>query len=113
MSLLDIMKQKSQEQDAKRVCVVCGREATGGCGLCYREAMEAYEAECLAAAAELAANPTREPKEPQRPVPVTLCRVDPDPSKGPGNHSCSSQHAREKHGQGLIGETDPQWRGKV
>lgn len=113
MSLLDVMKKAAQEDGAaKRVCVECGREATGGCGLCYREALEAYERECLEAAAEMAADPTSKPKEPQRPVPVTLCKVDPDPSKA-SNHSCSAQHVRNKHGAGLIGETDPKWRAKI
>lgn len=91
MSLLDVIAKKKDE--GKRVCVVCGREATGGCGLCYRDALEAAEQVSLDTG-----------KPAARPPILTLCAVDVNPE-------CSNRHAREKHGKGLVGETDPQWPG--
>jgi hypothetical protein len=94
MSLLDVIAKKSQEEGARRVCVVCGREAKAGCGLCYRTALEAAEEErARTGAAQIVPPPV-----------VTLCSVEVSPE-------CSNKHARERHQPGLIGEHDPQWRG--
>lgn len=96
MSLLDVIAKKSREEGAKRCCVVCGREATGGCGLCFRLGIEAAEEERQRKGAPL--------EDLVPPSVVTLCTIEANPE-------CSSKHAREKHNPGLVGENDPQWRG--
>lgn len=95
MSLLDVMRKKSGEAGAKRVCIVCGREATGGCGLCYRDALELAEEE-----AQRTGSPAK------KPIPLALCSADVDPA-------CSNRHAKERHSAGLVGELDPRWQGQI
>jgi hypothetical protein len=96
MSLLDAITKKKNEPGAKRCCVVCGHEATGGCGLCFRAGLEAAQEE--------AARKGLPPEQLEPPAIVTLC----SPQE---NIECSSKHAREKHQPGLIGENDPRWPG--